>query len=58
MGSSGMSCDAAAVGGVAELHEREHDGCDLIRTWPGMYVRRRLAVCERERTGQQSEHLL
>jgi hypothetical protein len=32
MGPSGMSCDAAAVSGVAELHERARDGCDLIRT--------------------------
>jgi len=35
MGPSGMSCDAAAVSGVAELR----DGCDLIRTRPGIYVR-------------------
>jgi len=44
MGPSGMSCDAAAVSGVAELHERARDGCDLIRTRPEMYLRRRLAV--------------
>ena len=40
MGPSGMSCDAAAVSGVAELHERARDGCDLIRARPGMFVGR------------------
>jgi hypothetical protein len=52
-----MSCDAAAVSGVAELHERARDGCDLIRTRPEMYVRRGLAVWE-NRTDSTSEHLL
>lgn len=27
---------ATAVNDVAELHERAHDGCDLIRATPGM----------------------
>jgi hypothetical protein len=31
-----MSCYAATANGVAELHERAHDGCDLIRTRPGV----------------------
>jgi hypothetical protein len=49
MGPSGMSCDAAAVSGVAELHERARDGCDLIRARPGMYVRRLTTLsCVRE----------
>jgi hypothetical protein len=46
MGPSGMSCDAAAVSGVAKLHETPRDGCDLIRT--GLECTTAALSCERE----------